>query len=118
MINRFISLIKNPYSGSIFLVIILFFIPFLVASFLGDSFIKTIEIFLITFIIIIVFFEFIFRFFYRLYYGKKYQFVKKIPFEKINVEPHPYLPYILKKKIYISSFGKTIFSLEFKLLYG
>lgn len=98
MINRFISLIKSPYTGSIFLVIILFFIPFLVASFLGDNFIKTIEIFLITFIIIIVFFEFIFRFFYRLYYGKKYQFVKKIPFEKINIEPHPYLPYILKKK--------------------
>ena len=97
MIKKFISLIKNPLSGSIFIVTILFIIPFFVANFLGGSFNKKITIFLITIAIVTVFFEIVFRFFHRLYYGEEYKFVKKIPYEKINVEPHPYLPYILKK---------------------
>jgi len=98
MFNRLISLIKRPFSGSIFLFTILFIIPFFIGNFFGDNISKKIGIFLITLIIIIVFFEFAFIFYYRLYYGREYKFVKKIPFEKIIVEPHPYLPFILKKK--------------------
>ena len=98
MINKFVALVKNPLSGPLFLFIILFIIPLIVGSFVGDSFYKKIEIALIAFVIIIIFSELLFSFFYRLYHGQKYNFIKKIPFEKITMESHPYLPYILKKK--------------------
>ena len=99
MISKFVAFIKNPFRGILFLVIIFLIVPFYVGNFLGNTINNKIEIFLITFIIIIFFAELVFRFFYRLYFGTKYNFTKKIPFDKIRVEPHPYLPYILKKKL-------------------
>ena len=39
----------------------------------------------------------LFIFAYKAYNGIYFQFIKKIPFEKLYVEPHPYLPYMYKK---------------------
>ena len=99
MISRFIGLIQKPFRGLLFLLTIFIFLPLLITNYLGRGFNDKIVIFLITFVIIIVLSELLFRFFYRLYFGAKYNFIKKIPFDKIRVEPHPYLPYILKKKL-------------------
>ena len=99
MISRFIGLIQKPFRGLLFLLTIFIFLPLLITNYLGRGFNDKIVIFLITFVIIIVLSELLFRFFYRLYFGAKYNFIKKMPFDKIRVEPHPYLPYILKKKL-------------------
>ncbi len=48
----------------------------------------------------IALFEGVFRLLYRWRFGKVYNFIPKIPFEKIYVEPHPYLPYVYKKGAY------------------
>lgn len=99
MISRFIGLIQKPFRGLLFLSIIFIFLPLLITNYLGRGSNDKIVIFLITFVIIIVLSELLFRFFYRLYFGAKYNFIKKMPFDKIRIEPHPYLPYILKKKL-------------------
>ena len=97
MINALTRLKNKPFNILIFIVIIfLIFLIFsyLVGSFIGDSSSEKLIIFLITFLILIVIAEFLFLFLYRLYKGSKYIFIKKIPFEKLYVEPHPYLRFI------------------------
>lgn len=98
MISGLVRLIKKPFNGLIFLVIIFLIFPYLVGNFIGNSLNEKLKICLITFLILIVIAEFLFRFLYRLFVGSKYNFVKKIPFDKLYVEPHPYLPYIYKEK--------------------
>jgi lysophospholipase L1-like esterase len=46
----------------------------------------------------IVFCELLFRVSYKIKMGTKYLIQPKIPFTEIFVEPHPYLPYVNKKK--------------------
>ena len=98
MINGLVKLIKKPFNVIILLVIIFLVFPYLVGNFTGNSLSEKLKIFLITFLILILITEFLFRFLYRLFVGSKYNFVKKIPFDKLYVEPHPYLPYIYKEK--------------------
>ena len=98
MINQLVRSIAKPFNTLLLLVIILLIFPYLVGNFIGNSLIEKLKIFLITFIILFVIAEFLFLFLYRLYRGSKYIFIKKIPFDKLYVEPHPYLPLIYKKK--------------------
>ena len=100
MINQLVKLLKKPLNASIFLIVIFFVFPFLIGNFLGDSSSGKSKIFLISFVTLIIIFELLFRFLYRLHTGSKYNFIEKIPFEKLSVEPHPSLPYVYKKKIY------------------
>ena len=96
MINQLVRLIAKPFNALVLLVIILLIFPYLVGNFIGNSLIEKLKIFLITFIILFVIAEFLFLFLYRLLGGSKYIFVKKMPFDKLYVEPHPYLPFIYK----------------------
>ena len=97
MINELTRLKNNPFNILIFIVIIFLIFPYLVVSFIGDTSSNKLIIFLVTFLILIIIAEFLFLFLYRLYKGSKYIFIKKIPFEKLYVEPHPYLRYIYKR---------------------
>ena len=45
--------------------------------------------------------EIVFRLLYKIKFKASYQMIPKVPFKKIYVEPHPYLPYV-KKKHFIS----------------
>ncbi len=53
--------------------------------------------FLIILVSVLAISEILFIFAYKAYNGIYFQFIKKIPFEKLYVEPHPYLPYMYKK---------------------
>jgi len=97
MINGVVKLIQKPFNALFFLIITFLVFPYLMGHFMGETFIEKLKIFLITFLILIIIFELLFRFLYRLYNGSSYVFIKKIPFKKLIVEPHPYLPYTLKK---------------------
>jgi lysophospholipase L1-like esterase len=101
MDNLLISLVKKPFkrysNGVLLLICYLIVLPYLIGYYLGDNSIERIKICLYTFIIIVFITEILFRFFYRLYFGESYIFNKKIPIDKLYVEPHPYLPYIYKK---------------------
>ena len=100
MYNKLIRLVQKPFKryrhGLIFLIILFFILPYLIGNYIGDRPTERIIITLAIFIILIVITDLLFRFFYRLYFGESYIFVKKIPFEKICVEQHPYLPYVFK----------------------
>ena len=41
--------------------------------------------------------EIVFRLLYKLKFKATYQIIPKVPFKKIHVEPHPYLPFVNKK---------------------
>ena len=97
MINELTRLKNKPFNILIFIVIIFLIFPYLVGSFIGVGSSEKLIIFLITFLILIVIAEFLFLFLYRLYKGSKYIFIKKIPFEKLYVESHPYLRFIYKR---------------------
>ena len=97
MINELTRLKNKPFNILIFIVIIFLIFPYLIGSFIGNSLSEKLIIFLITFLILIVIAEFLFLFLYRLYNGSKYIFIKKIPFEKLYVESHPYLRFIYKR---------------------
>ena len=112
MENKLVSLVQRPFYRLILLAIIFFVFPYLVGNFIGDSPINRLIISLITFIFFILIAEFLFRFFYRLYFGESYIFLKNIPFEKLYVEPHPYLPYIYKKNFLVSAPKKLNYPLH------
>lgn len=99
MISKIIVLMQKPFRGLLILLITLILIPLIIGNFSGENLNEKIKISLIIFLIIVIMAEIGFRFIYRLYYGSKYNFIKKMPFEKIRMEPHPYLPYILKKNL-------------------
>tara|TARA_Y100000590_G_scaffold344153_1_gene393472 strand:+ start:188 stop:1408 length:1221 start_codon:yes stop_codon:yes gene_type:complete len=98
MIKSLVQILKNPLNALFLLIIIFIIFPILIGIFLGENLEEKLKIFLITFVISIIIFELLFRFLYRLYTGSKYMFIKKMPFEKMSVEPHPSLPYVYKRK--------------------
>ena len=106
MIKRYIEFSKKPLN--VFLQIIIFFllIPFLISSFLANTFTEKVLYFITSILITTLFCEFLFLFLYRVLNGAHYQFLKKIEFKKFVYEPHPYLPFIYKKK-HNKGLGKT-----------
>ncbi len=50
------------------------------------------------FLIYIAIVEVLFRIAYRIIFKKPYSHIPKIPFNEIWIEPHPYLPFVYKKK--------------------
>ena len=103
MIGQLVKLLKKPLNALLLLVIFFLIFPYLIGNFIGDNLNEKLKIFLISFLILIIIFELLFRFLYRLLTGSKYIFIKKIPFKKLSVEPHPYLPYVYKKKFRLST---------------
>ncbi len=53
--------------------------------------------FLIKLVLMLYSAEVLFRIVYYFKYGKSYAMIPKVPFKKIYVKPHPYLPYVYKK---------------------
>lgn len=79
--------------------LIIFFIllPLFLAVSIENTFLKKTFFFIIFYIFLLLIFEFFFLFIYRLKFGFHYNFIKKIPFDKMLREPHPYLSYVYKK---------------------
>ena len=59
----------------------------------------------------------VFRLVVRIARGRPYQMRDKIPFKKMYVEPHPYLPYVLKKKFLIQHKQPTNYPLDLESKY-
>ena len=99
MLRQFIKFFKKPIN--IFTQIIFFFIivPIFISNLIGTTFIEIFFYYILTILVIFILAEFIFLFLYRLVTGNNYRFIKKLDFDKIAYEPHPYLPFILKKKL-------------------
>lgn len=97
--NKFINFLKSP--KFILLYIFFFFILFPIVTvffFIGNTFFQKVIYFFFILLAIILITDFIFLFLYRLFTGYHYKFLKKINFNTIAYEPHPYLPFIYKKK--------------------
>ncbi len=99
MLRQYIKFSKKPIN--IFTQIIFFFIviPIFISNLIGTTFIEKFFYYILSILVIFVLVEFIFLFLYRLVTGNNYRFIKKLDFNKIAYEPHPYLPFILKKKL-------------------
>ena len=92
-----IKIIKNPTQGTIFLLLFFIILPIFISIIFGTNLFEKLKIYFALSLFMIVFSELAFRILYRLFNGEKYNFPIRIPFEKIHVEPHPYIPYIYKK---------------------
>ena len=99
MINLLLRFSKNPFVLILLAIFFFFLTPFLISNFFGTTFINKIIFFFSSLFIILFTAELIFLFLYRLVSGNNYKFVKKIDFKKIAYKPHPYVPFILKKKL-------------------
>ena len=97
MIKKIIKTIRNPIQGIILLLLFYFVLPVFISIIFGNNLIEKLKIYFLLFLFMIVLSELVFRILYRLFYREKYNFPKRIPFEKIHVEPHPYIPFIYKK---------------------
>lgn len=98
MIKYYIKFSQKP-SNLIFQIIIFFIlIPILISYMLGEGIKERFIYFIVSFLVIIFVAEFTFLFLYRLLTGDHYKFKKKVEFNKLVFEPHPYLPFICKKK--------------------
>lgn len=96
--NKFINLLKSPRIIIFYTIFFLFLFPIVLAFSIGNTFFQKIIFFFFIFFVIILISDFIFLFLYRLFTGYHYKFLKKIDFNNMAFEPHPYLPYIYKKK--------------------
>jgi len=120
MLKSILKLIKNPFYGVPFFVLF-----FLITPFFLSKFIKIIDNFIIDYfllmILLILLIESFFIIFYKIFKGIDYKVIKKLPFEKFYVEPHPYLPYIYKRNFstapsekYSYPLSSNFFSAELK----
>lgn len=76
---------------NIFFPAVLVFLPYIYN--LKNAFLTSVGVFF-SYIAIV---EISFRVYYRIRYKKPYMPIPKIPFDKMYIEPHPYLPYVYKK---------------------
>ena len=120
MFKLFLKFIKNPLTGPFSISIFLLGMPYLETFFLNisKSFLFN---YILLFLLNIILVELIFRISYKIYNGTNYLFIKSIPFEKLYVEPHPYLPYTYKKnfnsapsELYNYPLHKNFFSANLK----
>lgn len=95
--KKIIPFLNNRKFVLFSLIIILILVPFFLSSVLGDNTFEKIIYFLIILFFFLLFCEFCFLFFHRLIFGFNYQFKKKIPFDRMFHEPHPYIPFVYKK---------------------
>lgn len=100
MLKNLIKTINKPLN---ILFGLLFYIILILLSFViifDEITKKNILIFFIYFVISLYFLDLIFLIIYKIYRGHHYRFLKKINFKKLSVEPHPYLPYVIKKNFF------------------
>ena len=71
---------------------------------------------LIIALFLIIFFEIVFRVIYSIKNRSAYKFIKKVPFKYLAVKPHPYLPFILKRKFKTLPPEKLNYSLNRKYI--
>ena len=112
MIKRYIEFSKKPFNALIQIIIIFFLTPLFISFFFGNTLIEKIIYFISSILIFALTSEIIFLFLYRLLNGAHYQFLKKIEFKKLAYEPHPYLPFIYKKKTYLTKTSKVVYPLN------
>ena len=93
ILQRLKRLFLKPISGIPLTISLVFFSSILSASLFDLTFLN----YFLSLLGCLVFLETAFNFYHRLVRGHAYKIPKKIPFEKIHVEPHPYIPYIYKK---------------------
>ena len=100
---KFISkIVKNSFFGPIIIVLIYFITPLIIINIFKISFFSKEISYIVVFIILILISEIIFSYVYKKINSEAYEKKQKIPFKNIVVEPHPNLPFVLKKK-FISS---------------
>ena len=100
---RFYKQLISPRSGIIWIFLITLAIPFFVAVASGRDLVGEIVEFFLIQISFLLILEFVFRIGYRFKYGRPFEVVPRVPVEKLFVEPHPYLPFINKRKFQISA---------------
>ena len=103
IVSKFYRQLLSPLSGVIWIFLITLVLPFFVAIESGRGLIGEIVEFFLIQILFLFALEIFFRIGYRFKYGKPFETAPRVPVEKLFVEPHPYIPFINKKKFLISA---------------
>lgn len=95
-------IVKNSFFGPIIFILIYFITPLIIINIFKINFFSKEISYIVIFILLIFISEIIFSYVYKKLNAEAYEKKQKIPFKNITVEPHPNLPFILKKK-FVSS---------------
>ena len=76
------------------------------------SFSEKLLIWAVSFVVVLLVIELTFRAFYRYFSGARYKLIPKLNFNKIYVEPHPYIPVVYKKHFQFQKPMSTILPLN------
>ena len=119
--NLFRVILKNtqkPIIIIIWIFIAFLIFPLIVAYNIGENLIGKLAVLIVLQIILLFLAELIFGFAYFIYTGSHYQKESKIPFEKIYVKPHPYIPFIMKSKFLTEKKGLINYPLHKGKIYS
>lgn len=112
ILHRFHRSLRSPISGITWSLSIFILLPFLFALAYGVSISGVTMIFIVLTMALLLTAEVFFRIGYRLYFGFKYQPYPKVPFEKLYIEPHPYIPFVNKRNFTTEKGGPANYPLH------
>lgn len=87
-------MLRIYFSLYLFFFVIIPLYPIYTSGFTAKSFLLSITIMAIYLLLM----DLIFKLAYRLFYRRPYQMIPKVPFSKLYVEPHPYMPFVYKAR--------------------
>jgi len=103
--------LRSPGAG-IIVVLFLFVLAPMLTAFIYSGGASRIGVFVICTLSLLLMVEVLFRLGYRFYTGTAYRLYEKVPFKKIYVEPHPYLPFIYKRNFQTEKGGIATYPLH------
>ena len=99
--------VRAPFSGIIWFFSVFFIFPVVLAIAYGNAI-----IFFTLAIVLLLGAETFFRLAYRFYTGGAYHPFPRVPFERLYVEPHPYIPYVMKRNFVTEKGGPATYPLH------
>ena len=109
---------QKPIIIIIWILLAFLIFPLIVAYNIGENLIGKLAVLIVLQIILLFLAELIFGFAYFICTGSHYQKDSKIPFEKIYVKPHPYIPFIMKSKFLTEKKGLINYPLHKGKIYS
>lgn len=97
LLRGFSGSLRSAGTGIIWVLSLFIVFPAILALVYGDSIGAKVWIFIALAMSLLIVVEAFFRLGYRFYVGSPYQPFPRLPFESLYVEPHPYLPFVMKR---------------------
>lgn len=112
LLRKVLGYLRSPTSGVIWVLGTFIVFPAIFALACGDGIRGKALIFIELATALLLVADGFFRLGYRFYVGSPYRIPPKLPFEKIHVEPHPYIPFVNKRNFTTDKGGPAPYPLH------